>query len=153
MSENSYNVVFEFNESTGGAYGVRTWTSYSNQEEAEALTKDRPHQTVIAQGVTEAEALNLTSLTPEICRLMCAIEGPFEGDPHASQERVKYSLINAQYAIAHDRLHIAQHSLTRIDARKYLALFLQLVQNPKTPKTASMSGIMMVCYNNFGQVI
>jgi len=96
MSDRSYNVVFEYDETMGGAYGNRFWTSYKNLEDFKAVFKDRPGQIIIAKGVTQAEALNLTSLTPEICRLMGAIEQIFEEDPRADQEFMNLALSNAK---------------------------------------------------------
>jgi len=69
----SYNVVFEYNETMGGLYGVRTWTSYKNQKEYETFSKSHSGETAIYMGISQQEALNLTSLTPEICRLMGGI--------------------------------------------------------------------------------
>jgi hypothetical protein len=122
MSDRTYNVVFEYDETMGGAYGNRFWTSYKNLEDFKAVFKDRPGQIIIAKGVTQAEALNLTSLTPEICRLMGAVELAYQDNPKPDMELVKYAITNAKYAIAYDRKHIEEKDLKRIDAKKYIEL-------------------------------
>ncbi len=154
MSKDSYNVVFEYDETMGGAYGVRTWTSYTDRAKFEEIFKGRPGEIVVARGVSQEEALNLTSLTPEICRLMCAVEQAYQDNPKPDMELVKYAITKAKYAIAYDRKHIEEKDLKRIDAKKYIEAFNKLTKNQRfTFKGASMGGIMLACFNNLGQVL
>jgi hypothetical protein len=155
MSDLSYNVVYEYDETRGGAYGVRTWTAYRDEAEYLALSpKYNTGQTPIALGATQDEAINLTSLTPEICRLMCAMEQAFEDNPEPAKEMVKYALVNARYAIAYDRNHISANDLERIDATKYIEAFRKMIAEAElTIKSAAMSALMIMCLDSYGQVL
>lgn len=154
MPDNSYNVVFEYDKTMGGLYGVRTWTSYKNQKEYKTFAKYHSGEKAIALDVSQEEALNLTSLTPEICRLMGALEQVFSENSDPLPERVKHTLTNAKYAIVYDRKHIAANGLRRIDARKYINAFKKLIRDTQyTFKGARMSGIMIVCLDDLGQVL
>lgn len=149
----SYNAVFEYDKTLGGVYGVRTWTGYTDKAEFEKLR--HPDQIVIAENVSQDEALDLTSLTPEICRLIGAIEQAYIENPKASMEMINYSIVMANYAISYDREHIRKSGLARINAEKYIAHFKQMItDDPDSFKTASMKGIM-VCLKNehTGEVI
>lgn len=148
----SYNVVFEYDETLGGAYGTRFWTSYSNIKEFELLNKNLTGMTIIAKDVTDEKALDLTSLTPEICRLMHAVEEVYLENPDASMERMSHAMSMARYAIEHDRAHIYIHDLERIDASKYITAFKVMIASERTFKTVTMSVYMLSCLNQFGEV-
>lgn len=147
-----YNVVFEYDETMGGSFGCRFWTSYQNETEFLSLNKKLDGITIVAKGITEKEALNLTSLTPEICRLMGAAEQIFFSNPEATQEYVDFVMSNALYAIAHDREHIAINNLDRYDATKYINAYMFLVNTEVTVKTNKMIVLLATCYNCFGQI-
>src|SRR3989339_373735 len=153
MPENTFNVVFEYDETTGGAYGVRTWTSYRDQAEAEAMTKVRTNEKIIAQGVSDEEALDLTSLTPEICRLMCAVEQAFQDEIRPSKEMISFHMSNAKYAIAADRQRISERHLVRHNGHRYIQAARKLLASRPTFKTASMQGAMIFLQNQQGQVV
>lgn len=139
----------------GGAYGVRTWTSYADQAEFEKIhtSKGHPGNVVVAQGVTQDEALDLTSLTPEICRLLCAIEQAYTDNPNPDEEIIRYHKSMAWYAIHHDRIHIQTHGLKRFDALKYIKPYSHLVAPTiTTEKTLRLAVQSLSCYNYLGQV-
>lgn len=152
MPKHLYNVVFEYDETTGGAYGVRTWTSFATKAEAETFTKKRTSEKILASGVSDEEALDLTSLTPEICRLMCAIEQSFQDESIPSKEIVSLHTTNAKFAIAADRQRISERHLVRHNANKYIQAARQLMADKPTIKTASIRGTMIFCQNQQGQV-
>lgn len=155
MPKHLYNVVFEYDETTGGAYGVRTWTSYVDQAEFEKSIHPKGHQgnVVVAQGVTQDEALNLTSLTPEICRLLCAIEQAYTNNPNPDEELLQYHKTSAWYAIQHDRIHIQTHGLKRFNALKYIKPYSHLVVPAATiEKNLRLAIQSLSCYNYLGQV-
>lgn len=134
-----YNVVFEYNETAGAMYGNRTWTSYMNKKQYESRASIMTKETPIAFGVTEEEALDLTSLTPEICRLMGAIEIAYQENPTADAEYINIHLTNAKFAIKHDRERIARVGLQRIDAQKYTDHFRQMIEaDPDSLKSLLM---------------
>lgn len=151
MRVDSYNVVFEYDETKGGAYGVRTWTSYRDRAEAEAMTKKRTNE-IIARGVSDEEAMDLTSLTPEICRLLCAVEQAYQDEASPSTEMLSFHTTNAKYAIAADRQRISERCLIRPNANKYIQAARQLMADKPTLKTALLQGTMIFLKNRQGQV-
>ncbi len=152
MPDKLYNVVFEYDETTGGAYGVRTWTSYRDLAEAETMIAKRTNEKIVARGVSEEEALDLTSQTPEICRLMCAVEQAFQDEDPPSLGMVNFHLTNAKYAIAADRQRISERHLVRHYANQYIQAARQLLADKPTLKTAAMRGTMIFLMNRQGQV-
>lgn len=103
----SYNVVFENTQTAGGYAGIRFWTSYIDKAQFEKM-KPRPDRfcSVLAEGVTEDEALNLTSLTPEVCRLTAAVQDMcYAEDGRIDIKLASFRLYNAFFAIAHDHRH------------------------------------------------
>jgi hypothetical protein len=152
MSDKLYNVVFEYDETTGGAYGVRTWTSYRDQTEAKAMIAKRTNEKIIARGVSDEEAMDLTSLTPEICRLMCAVEQAFQDEDLPSSGMINFHITNAKYAIAADRQRISERQLVRHDANQYIQAARHLLTDKSTFKTAAMQGTMIFLMNLQGQV-
>lgn len=108
-----YNVVFEHTQKTGGYAGNRFWTSYRDEADFQARNKqDNDSFKVIAQGVTEEEALNLTSLTPEICRLTAAIEEFCSEDGSINTDTVRFELPQKAFAIVHDRQRREENGLS-----------------------------------------
>lgn len=145
----SYNVVFEHDESNGGLYGCRTLIPFSHKEAFEKRTF--PKKNIVAQDISDKEAKNLIALCPEVCRLMGIIEQSYQEDPKIGiQElRIKIDTINT-FVIKSDRIYIEENSLTRIDARKYIAHYRKMIaDDPMSFKTASMQGIMMVLLNKY----
>ncbi len=66
-----YNVVFE---GVGGdksnVKGVRTWTSFKSKEDFQEWLKETGHRdTVIAEGVAQDRAIELTRETSDVARL------------------------------------------------------------------------------------
>lgn len=153
MSDNSYNVVFEYDATMGGAYGSRFWTSYESHEEFEKLSREKSDGTiVIASGINQEEAIDIVSLTPEICRVMCAVEQAFQDETTPSREMVSFHIANAKQAIAYDRQRIGERGLARHMAQDYIDHFTQMCKPPKDIKTATMRGLLVVNLNPLGQV-
>lgn len=66
----SYIVVFEKTEKAGAYAGIRTWTSFDSKEHFEAWfsqLSNPGYETVLTEGVTDAEAIALTKATPVTC--------------------------------------------------------------------------------------
>lgn len=103
----SYNVVFEHTVKAGGYAGVRTWTSYKDKADFEAMNADADEiRFVVAEGVTGDEALNLCSLTPEVCYLTAAVqEMCYADDGHIDTDLAAFHLEKAILAIAENRKH------------------------------------------------
>lgn len=64
--DSGYHVVFKYLE--GPSKGIMTWTSYDSQEDFEKDQHYIGHEEVVAQGVTEEEALKIigTNRTEDI---------------------------------------------------------------------------------------
>jgi len=103
----SYNVVFEGTTKAGGYTGIRTWTSYKDKADFDTMNTDADGiRSIVAERVTEDEALNLTSLTPEICYLTSAIqEMCYAKDGRIDIRLAPYPLANVFFAIAENRKH------------------------------------------------
>lgn len=70
-----YDVVFEYTKYVGGYAGVRFVIPYSNKTNFNRINSIPNRRTnIIAQGVSEEQALNLCALTPEICQLTAIID-------------------------------------------------------------------------------
>lgn len=99
-----FNVIFEGTTKAGGYAGIRTWTSY--KDKAEFTQSGHSHNIkAIAEGVTEDEALNLCSLTPEVCYLTVAVQEMCHADGNIDLKLAPYPLANAHFAIAENRKH------------------------------------------------
>lgn len=148
-----YNVVFEYDENMDGFFGVRTWTSFTNK--AEFKKTKHPNQIVVKENVTQEEALNLTSLTPEICRLTAAVEQVFNNDDHPSREMIEYHVNMAKLAIDHDRKTILENNLSRHDARKYIAHQRKITSdNFNSMKTIAMRMMMIFLSDEYtGEIV
>ena len=150
-----YNVVFEYDETTGGAFGVRTWTSYRSKAKYKAATKNHTNTTVVAEGVSEEEAVDLTSLTPEVCRLMCAVEQAYTDTPNPDEGLFLFHRSMAMYAILSDREYIAARGLKRIDASKYIEKYSKrkfTTTLKYLEKDVRLAMQYLRCYNNLGQI-
>lgn len=109
----SFNVVYEYTQAAGGYAGTRFSTSYTNEADCRASKHD-PRMKAIATGVTDKEALNLTSLTPEICRFTSAIEEAcYADDGKVDTNILDHHLFMAQFALEHDRELVNGQLLTR----------------------------------------
>lgn len=154
MSHRKYNVVYEYDDTMGGAYGNRFWTSYLSRAEFDAISLRGTGMVVIAEGVTDEKAIDLTSLTPEICRVMLVIENNFIENPNPSNDQIRFGFTNAFYAIEADRSRIELNHLQRPDATKYIDAFNQMANaEPTTRKTAAMKAIMVLPFNDFGELL
>ena len=109
-----HNVVFEYLPSAGGFAGVRTWTCFGSKAEFHPKKLD-PREKVLAEGVSEDEAIRMTSLTPEICRITAAIEqSDIAEDGTIDGFLLDQHLTTSSYAITHDRQCVRDGQLTRI---------------------------------------
>lgn len=82
----SYNVVFQSKE------GIRTWTSYPSRDEFLKMYTQRDSEHVIAQGVTEDDAVLLIRQTTGAARFNHALRGILGG------EVPEFTLMNAALA-------------------------------------------------------
>mgnify|MGYP003421245627 CR=1 FL=1 len=139
----SYNVVLEIDETEGGLFGSRNHVPYTAKEKFDE--QSIVGQKIIAQGVSDEEAKNLVNLTPEVCILMGLIEQCYQDNPKITTEELRSTIsIYRNYFISESRIHIETHSLTRIDARKYIAHFRKMIlDDPWSLKSASMRGVMV----------
>jgi len=79
MADNSYNVVYEYTEAAGGYKGVIFWTCYESKEVFQKKLAAEPEDVrkkakVIAEGVSDTEAVRLTRTTPLECRVTSKIQ-------------------------------------------------------------------------------
>lgn len=118
----SYNVVFEHSDTTNLYFGIRTWTDYRSPEYFSKNYKPTNIEKILEEGVSQDQALNLTSLTPEICRIAAAIEEAFTHGFSAGL--FDYQYFNAKMAITHDRTHVLLNELVREPSGKIIDFFL-----------------------------
>lgn len=155
MSTDFYIVVFEYNETMGGLFGVRFFTPFPNRTAFETASVGLVGQSVIAADVTKEHAEELVHLTPEICRLMGAVETVYREYPNPNTNQVMSEISMAKIAIEYDREYLKHHHRTRPDARKYLDAFRKLVlvkEGPLTLKTATFAAILIQNRNRFGEL-
>ncbi|HEX9008571.1 MAG TPA: hypothetical protein VF837_04895 [Patescibacteria group bacterium] len=108
-----HNVVFEYLAEAGGYAGTRFYCSYRSLAESQKAGND-PRLKIIAEGVSDDEAQNLTALTPEICRITAAIhEASYRGDGTVDPAILHHHLQMAVFAIMHDRELIDRLKLNR----------------------------------------
>jgi len=88
-----YNVVLVHKKTAGGYAGVRTWSSYPSKVEFERwyVKSGRQEYDIVAQNVTEAEALRLCERTPLRNLVRAAVEDATdpEGIVHPEIARMK----------------------------------------------------------------
>lgn len=99
--------VFEHTEITGGYQGNRFFTIHS---EGDITQKEFKR---IAADVSEEQARDLTACTPEICRVLSAIEeAAYDKETGKVDPGIlNHSLFNVIYAINEDRKHRDQRGL------------------------------------------
>lgn len=149
----AYYVVYEHDETKGGMYGTRFAVPYASK--SAYLSTKRNGFNVIAEGVTQDEAINLTSLTPEICRLFAVTEKVKFGDgPLLPNDPVRKAFAKARDQITADQNIIKCNGLKRVDATKYIKAFKKIVAEtqPLTVKSASQAALLVMCYSDLGQV-
>ena len=71
-----YNVVLQYTDQAGGYEGVRYWTSFKSKAKfIESYPKGlNKLQKVIAEGVTQDKAIELSSQTPVACERAACLE-------------------------------------------------------------------------------
>ncbi|MCX6779001.1 MAG: hypothetical protein NTU97_02105 [Candidatus Magasanikbacteria bacterium] len=79
-----YAVVYEYTEAAGGYNGVRTWTAFRDMNDFEKWLKQPDNhvldnQKVIAQGVTEQQAIDIISGTPVEAYAAASIDAATSG--------------------------------------------------------------------------
>ncbi len=148
----AFYVVYEHDESKGGIYGTRFSVPYVNR--SSYLSSSKEGLNVIAEDLTQDEAINYTSLTPEICRLFAVTEKvEFTDGPILPNDPVRKAFAKARDQINADRNLIKCNDLVRVDASKYIATFKKMVADiPLTVKSASQASLLIMCYSEFGQV-
>lgn len=80
MPHTTYNVVFQYTDAARGYSGIITWTSFRDQ--ADFIKWYSPEierkQSVIAQGVTPAQAVELVATTPVACYAAAGLQDVFD---------------------------------------------------------------------------
>jgi hypothetical protein len=76
MTNETFNVVFQYTREAGGYEGVITWTSFKNEADFnDWYTPDiERRERVIARGVTQEKAIELVRQTPAACDLASCVE-------------------------------------------------------------------------------
>lgn len=102
----SYAVVFEYTAAAGGYAGVRTWTAFKSQADFEKWLKQPDNKVlekerVIAQGVTDEEAIRITEGTPVECYAAACIEEATGRSGHINEMLLEAQLSGAAMAVAH----------------------------------------------------
>jgi hypothetical protein len=71
----AYNVVFRYTQGAGSYAGVITWTAFTSKADFDSWLEKTvlEHQEVIAQGVSQEEAIALSCSTPLISLINVAI--------------------------------------------------------------------------------
>jgi hypothetical protein len=147
---NEYNVVFEHTQKTEGFAGIRFYTAY--QDEAEFLKHNDPLDDifkVVARGITEKEAQNLTSLTPEICRLTAAVEEIYSNGGEINAETLQFHLSRFSFAIERDRQHRSKNGLSPVTP----FTFINIDTLKASPKKRLMSYIKEMFYSYDGTIV
>lgn len=148
----SYNVVFEHSDPTNLFFGTRTWTDYRSPEYFSKNYKPTNLEKVLEKGVSQDQALNLTSLTPEICRIAAAIEESFQYS--FSIELFEHYYFSAKMAITHDRTHILLNELIREPSGKITDFIQNNIQS--TPEMSELKkkllSVLLAHSNHYGQV-
>jgi hypothetical protein len=118
----SYNVVFEHTLKAGGYAGTRTWTDYGSKSEFVRMNPTADgYRTVIAEGVSQTKAIDLCSLSPEVCILTAAVEelcktkdGRVDTNQAEFQFYMKKTLINYNRQRRHQNNLSPNHSFSFI---------------------------------------
>ena len=73
-----YNVALRYNENAGGYAGIVTWSSFESKAEFDswfaAEGSEQREQEVVAEGITQEEAVALCKKTPLMSYVKAAIE-------------------------------------------------------------------------------
>jgi hypothetical protein len=112
----AYRVVFEYTPKAGGYAGNRYSINYQDKARFASLNREpNDREIVIAEGVTDDEAQNLTSLTPEICSITAAIqECCYLPNGQVDSQQLQVDLPTHLYSIQNDREYISSHHLSRL---------------------------------------
>jgi len=97
----SYNVVFEgTGEENSNTKGVRTWTSFKDKNELEDfLLRGLNGDIVVAEDVTEEEAISLTSETRVEDSVIAAIEGSVMPNGRVNREVLDMKLNTLKFML------------------------------------------------------
>ncbi len=149
-----YSVVFENTELTNGLFGTRFLVHYEDREEYMNKKTESPILSVLAEGATEYEFKNHLALTPEICRLMAAIEEAHQSNPKVTSAKIFSVYVPiAIRLIELDRQWIGENNLTRPDASKYVSFFQKMIAQRPTAKLIDMLSVLTRYQpNQFGQI-
>ncbi len=152
-----YRVVFEKNEHSLGLFGSRMAVPYASKRAFEELSVSSfmPDNklALLAEGVTEQEAIKLVALTPEICTLMAAIENTKFSNLAEDFYLVKSAMVTAHRQILKNRDIIKTNCLLLSDASKYINAFKRMtVGAPLSLKVASQLSALKLLRNDQGQI-
>jgi hypothetical protein len=105
-----YNVVFEGTGGPNSNYlGIRTWTSFGSKKEFdEFMMRTGNKDTIVAEGVTEESAKDLTAETSPGARIDAAF-AETESDG-GGRQRLEHNLVNAFFAIRADEARIEERN-------------------------------------------
>jgi len=149
-----YTVVFENSELTNGLFGTRFLVHYEDKKDYLRKKTESPMLSVLAEDATEYEFKNHLALTPEICRLMAAIEEAHQSNLKVTPARIfSVHIPIAIRLIELDRQWIGENNLTRPDASKYVSFFQKMVAQRHTAKLIDMLSVLTRYQpNQFGQI-
>jgi hypothetical protein len=91
----SYNVVFRYTESAGAYAGAITWTSFKSKADFDIWLNEKPlqDQEIIAENVSQDEAIQLVETTPSSTRINVAIAEATDSNGVINPERLRRKLM------------------------------------------------------------
>lgn len=142
-----YNVVFQYNQEAGGYAGTRFCIGYKDQADFES-SADNSRMIVLAQGVSDEKALEIASLTPEVCHITAAIqEASHKADGSVDLKSLNHHLFMAGYAIHHDREFKRETGLRSPEN------YVRYQPGPeKTEKNTLIKIVQDLCYDPHGDI-
>lgn len=141
----SYNVIFKHTKLTGGNYKCRICIDYDSQADFEARHKPAPELDIVAQGISDDEALHLLYSVPPLCRYLGAVEEAFtHSDPRLIPELLKMKLYGALTAVDLDHDYLQDNVLGSDPIDKELWEHYQELTRDNTAKNMVMRSIIVL---------
>jgi len=100
VRKSCYNVAFRFTREAGGYHSVVIWTSFLSKDDFDKwyTPKMRLTQEVVAEGITQEEAIELTRTTPFACRVAASIEEATDREGNINPDIFRMDIANAVFA-------------------------------------------------------
>jgi len=113
----AYTVVFE-NQIDGGSKGIRTIVRFTDKTAVNTLDGHK----ILAEGISDSEAIHIASLTPEICYVVYAAAKSLDKQTTIHPEAFDYRMQMAIFEIQYCREFLSgQDTSNRPDISAYLA--------------------------------